>query len=704
MSSISVDIDNRGVCEVIFDMPHSSVNLLSTPVLEELEAHIESIKKDTQIRAVLFKSAKDGIFIAGADIGEIDSLDDESLAREKVKRGQDILTLITTIKPPTIAIIDGAALGGGFELALACDYRIATQNPKSKMGLVEVSLGVIPGFGGTHRLKELVGLSRALELIMGSKKIDADKALKMGLVDASVPSGYLEFKINSLLRELDSKQGRAKIASKRAKIPLIDKYLPAVVLMIASKRAVEKTKGHYEAPLKLIELYRASEPLSVEEALSLEVDTFCSLVVTPTCKNLISLYNTSEALKKESGTTRATKPITIEQASVVGGGVMGSGIVWLFSKLEILVRLIDRDPKQISKALKHIRSIYKTLRKRRRITDHQISTKLDHITYSTSLDAISNSNLVLEAIIESSSAKKDLYREIEARVSKECIIATNTSSLSISDLASELEHPQRFIGMHFFNPVNRMPLVEIIPGQMSSPKSVATVVELAKQSGKTPIVVGDCAGFLVNRILIPYINEAIQMFEEGEDMERIDALVEEFGMPMGPFALADEVGLDVGYKVGTLLYEAYGERMSIPKIFEDIYSLKILGKKSGSGFYLHGSKSLTPNHKVQALVKERRSFDSEEIIDRCMLIMVNEAARALDEKVVKNASYLDMAMVLGTGFAPFRGGLMRYAEDRGLENVVVTLSRLANAYGDRFVPCDALVKMSKESRSYFKES
>ncbi len=702
MSSITVTIES-GIASVVFDMPQSAVNLLSTAVLEELEREITALRSNQDVKIALFKSAKDGIFIAGADIAEIDNLSDEEEARAKVSRGQNILTLITALPFPTVAIIDGACLGGGFELALACEYRITTQNSKTKIGLPEVSLGVIPGFGGTQRLKDLVGLSKALELILGSKQINGKKALKLGLVDACVPSGYLDFKISSFVEQVLDSKGAEKILAKRSSGSFLDNYLPSLVLYFARKEVLKKTKGHYRAPLDLIKLYRECADKSLEESLRLEVETFCKLAITPTCKNLISLFRTSEALKKERGASKSVKAIPIQKATVIGGGVMGSGIVWLFSKLDILVRLVDMDLKQIASAMRNVGNIYAQIKRRKRITTREIEIKMGYISYSTQLDGLSSCDLCIEAIVEDAKIKKSLYADIEKRVSSSCIIATNTSSISINELSSQLEHPERFVGMHFFNPVNRMPLVEIIAADRTSATTVATVVELAKKAGKTPIVVGDCAGFLVNRILIPYINESIKMFEEGEDIVRIDRLIEEFGMPMGPFTLADEVGLDVGYKVGSVLQDAYGERMLIPSVFDKIYNLNLLGKKSGKGFYIHDSKQRSVNGEVQDLVDIKTSFDDVEIVDRSILIMVNEAARCLDEGVVANASYLDMAMVLGTGFAPFRGGLMRYAQDRGLDNVVVTLTRLANAYGDRFAPCEALVKMAEDGRNYFEE-
>jgi len=691
---------NEGVANLCCDLDNTSVNILSFEVLRALERKLEEIKVSKEIKLLKFTSAKEGIFIAGADIADIQSLTDEEHAYDLVSEGQRILSKITELPFATLAVIDGACLGGGFELALCCDYRIATQSSKTKIGLPEVNLGVLPGFGGTQRLKTLTGLSKALELILGGKILNGLKAQKLGIVDACVPQGYLEFREKSFI-EAVLKNPKKKSTKSGT---LLDHYLPQLVFHYARKNVMEKTKGKYPAPLVILDLMEKTQDREIYSALDDEARAFAKLAVTPISKNLIALFFSSEALKKERGVKRKVNPIVINMISVVGAGVMGAGIVFSFSKIDKLVRMKLRRYAQAGEAMKSITKVYDGFIKRHRLSQNEVANKLSHISYTTEYNGFSSCDLALEAIVENVEAKEEVYGQLEKVMDEKAIIASNTSSLSISLLSEKMNHPERFVGMHFFNPVPRMPLVEIIAGKKTSDKTIATVVSLAKELGKTPIVVGDCAGFLVNRILIPYINEAVRMFEDGADFQMIDKVVEDFGMPMGPFTLADEVGLDVGYKVSKVLEEAYGERMKISPILDRVYhQMQLLGKKSGKGFYVHASKQKEVNDAVKALVSTTRDFSEKEIIDRTMLIMINEAAMCLEEKVVANAQYLDMAMVMGTGFPPFRGGLLRYADSIGLDNVVNALSALEEQYGIRFSPSKHLVRMAKNAQTFYEK-
>ena len=701
-TTLTYTMDKDGIAEIIFDQPDAVVNLLTTAVMFELEQLLEKIKTQKRIKVLFFSSAKEGCFIAGADIKEIASLKTQREAYNKVRSGQQLLTRITLLPFPTVAIIDGACLGGGLELALCCDYRLATDSAKTKIGLPEVSLGVMPGFGGTQRLKTLVGLSKALELILGSKLLNGKKAEKLGLVDACVPHGYLDFKRQSFLKQIMDKKNKKAIVDRRFKATIFERFLPRVICKYVRKEVMKKTQGNYPAPLEVLELYENTHRKTENEALEMEAKAFAKLSISPISKNLISLFFTSEALKKEQGTDENVEVFQINNIGVFGGGVMGSGIVWLFSKANMLVRLKVRHYEAVGKTLKSVYGAYEAIIKRKRLTKREVEIKMGHITYTTAFDGLQNIDLCVEAITENSTIKKELYQTLESLLKPDAIIATNTSSLSIASLAASLKHPERFIGMHFFNPVPRMPLVEVIAATNTSARTVATVVALAKQTGKIPIVVGDCAGFLVNRVLMPYMNEAIRLFEEGADIAYVDALLKNFGMPMGPFLLADEVGLDIGFHVAEVLHDAYGERMMPSVMLERIaIKMKLLGKKGGEGFYTHKAKKATPNKAVKSLVLRQKEFDDKEIIDRVMLIMVNEASRALEEGIIKNAAYLDMAMVLGTGFPPFRGGLLRYADMLGIEDVVVTLKRLANAYGKRFEPSDLLQEMARKQQSFY---
>ncbi len=700
MKAFDFSVDNNGIATLCLDLEESAINILSSDVLRTLDSKLQEIKKAEDIRLLQITSAKDGIFIAGADISEIEDLRDEEEAYEKVREGQKILSEISALPYPTLAVIDGACLGGGLELALCCDYRLCTESPKTKIGLPEVNLGVLPGFGGTQRLKYLTGLSKALELILGGKILNGKKAEKLGVVDACVPQGYLEFKQKSFIELILNNPH--EIVKKRKKASLMDRYLPKLVFSYARKSVAAKTKNKYPAPLAVLDLMERTQNKEVEEGLEYEARAFSKLAITDISKNLIALFYTSEALKKERGVKRRINPLQVRLMNVVGAGVMGSGIVFQFSKIGKLVRMKLRRYEQATEALKSIQKVYDGIVKRHRLTPAEVNMRMGHITYTTDFSGFNNCDLALEAIVEDTKAKQELYGQLEEIMDEKAIIATNTSSLSITMLSEKMQHPERFIGMHFFNPVPRMPLVEIIPGKMTSDRTIATVVALAKEAGKTPVVVGDCAGFLVNRILLPYINEAVRMFEEGADFEKIDALISDFGMPMGPFVLADEVGLDVGYKVAKVLEDAYGERMKVSSILDRVYQqMQLLGKKSGKGFYIHGSKKREVNEEVVKLVFSKRRFDEQEIIDRALLIMINEAAMCLEEGIVENAQYLDMAMVMGTGFPPFRGGLLRYADSLGAQNVVMTLESLSKNHGMRFEPAKLLRDMAKNNKTFY---
>ncbi len=700
MKAFEFTLDNNGIATLCLDLEDSAVNILSSEVLRALDAKFNELKKAEDIRLLQITSAKEGIFIAGADIAEIEDLRDEDEAYEKVREGQKILSQISTLPFPTLAVINGACLGGGLELALCCDYRLCTENSATKIGLPEVNLGVLPGFGGTQRLKRLTGLSKALELILGGKILNGKKAEKLGVVDACVPQGYLEFKQKSFIELILSNP--EKILQKRKKGSWMDRFLPQLVFSYARKNVAAKTKNKYPAPLAVLDLLEKTNSKEVQEGLEYEARAFAKLAITDISKNLIGLFYASEALKKERGVKRRVKALPIKMINVIGAGVMGSGIVFQFSKIGKLVRMKLRRYEQAAQALKTIQKVYDGIIKRHRLTPAEVNMKMGHITYTTEFDGFNNCDLALEAIIEDKKAKQELYEQLEEIMDEKAIIASNTSSLSITMLSEKMKNPERFVGMHFFNPVPRMPLVEIIPGKKTSDKSIATVVALAKEAGKTPVVVGDCAGFLVNRILLPYINEAVRMFEEGADYEKIDALILDFGMPMGPFVLADEVGLDVGYKVAKVLEDAYGERMKVSSILDRVYQqMQLLGKKSGKGFYIHSGKKRQVNSEVVGLVFSKRTFDEQEIIDRAILIMINEAAMCLQEGIVENAQYLDMAMVMGTGFPPFRGGLLRYADSIGISNIVMTLESLAKNYGIRFEPAKLLQDMAKNNKTFY---
>ncbi|PHS36398.1 MAG: fatty-acid oxidation protein subunit alpha [Sulfurovum sp.] len=703
MQYFNRSIDERGIVTLTFDTPNSEVNVLCFDALYELEEEIIEMQEDKRIKALFIESAKAHIFIAGADINEIKAFENSAQTVEMLGRGQEIFNRLEDLPFPTVAMIDGACLGGGLELALACDYRVATNDAHTRIGLVEVSLGIIPGLGGTQRLPLLVGFTKAIELITASKRLKGDKALKLGLVDASVPGGYLGFKKEEFIQDILAERLEEKVKKNRKGILWYERLLPVKMLIakMARSAVLKQTDGHYPAPLRAIDVIEETLTMSLEEGLKVELEAFEPLATSQISKNLIELFFTSEALKKETFSKEKAK--LVKSAAVIGVGTMGSGIAWVLASKEIPVRLGARKMQSIAGAMAKMMKSFERIKRRGRLTSREIGLKMDRVTYTTTMQGLDEIDVVIEAVSEDPAVKKKIYETLEATVKEGAVIATNTSSLNITNLVKETQHPERFVGMHFFNPVAKMPLVEVIAGEKTSEESVATVVKLAKRLGKTPIKVSECAGFLVNRILLPYLNESARMFEEGEEIERIDRLLKAFGMPMGPFTLSDEVGLDIGEKVSTILYEAYGERMTPSSVLSEMTAKAWLGKKTGQGFYTHKGKSKTLNNSIGLLQNGMEKLEDDLILDRAILIMVNEAARCLEENVVDNAQYLDMAMVLGTGFPAFRGGLLRYADSRGSANVVARLLELEKQFGERFAPATLLLNMAEKNETFYDE-
>ncbi len=715
-NALTLTIEKNGVANLSFDLPNEKVNKLSAPVLAELEKAVNVIDGNKAIRVLIITSAKKDIFIAGADINEIKEIRDQKDAFEKVSRGQNILTKIAQLKVPTIAVINGACLGGGLELALACQYRVAIAGAKTVLGLPEVSLGIIPGFGGTQRLPQLLGLKDSLSMILSGKSVDAKKAFKIGLVDDIIREEFLEEKLGHFVTEILKSGARNIYLQKRndaRKKRFIFESLICgrfIIFYLAKKDLFEKTKGQYPAPFYALEVVKRTYGRTYgARGFKAELEAFCELVVGEISKNLIEIFFTNEALKKDSGIESEVEVADIQNAALLGAGVMGGGIAWLFANSNIDIRIKDITQNAIALGYNQIVKVFNQLKKIRKINTEQANMKIANVSTGLDFVGFGKAEFVIEAVVENMAVKKRILAEAETYVSKDAIIASNTSSLSISEMGAALQNPERFAGMHFFNPVNRMPLVEVIRGAKTSDKTISTIVKLSKKLGKTPIVVKDVAGFLVNRILLPYMNEAAYLLQEGAEVKRVDQVMERFGMPMGPFVLADVVGIDVGVKVSHSLFEAYGERMRVADVLDEIYNnhKELLGKKSGKGFYIHPENQ--ENREIEAIlatVRKAKNLHSiylhdAEILDRCILTMVNEAAKCLEENVVKNARYLDMAMIMGAGFPAFRGGVLRYADSRGIAEIVKRLEELNKKHGVRFEISKLLVEMAKDGKKFY---
>jgi 3-hydroxyacyl-CoA dehydrogenase/enoyl-CoA hydratase/3-hydroxybutyryl-CoA epimerase len=700
-----------GIFELLFDTEGEKVNILSTEAMKELDNLLDDMKNRGNIKVLLFTSAKKNIFIAGADINEIKSISDESEGSLKAKMGQDIFMKIEKLPFPTIAVIDGAAMGGGMEFALSCSYRLVSDNPKTKLALPEVNLGVLPGFGGTVRLPRAIGLMAALDMILSGKTVDGKKALKSGLADGFYPQAFLMDKAMEFALKLSKKPYKPQKMKPRKKRPLMVKLLEGpfkfIVFNNAKKTVMKKTRGNYPAPLLAIQTIKKNIGKSDSKAYTIEHQAFGKLSATEICKNLTGLFFSTEASKRPQVEGASGGKKSISKAAVLGAGVMGGKIAWLFSKNDIPVVMKDISWDAVSKGYQAAHEVYAQLQKIRKLDKREAGLKMQLISGAVDYKALGNPDIVVEAVVENLEIKKKVLAELEAHVREDTIIVSNTSSLSINDMASALKHPERFLGMHFFNPVNRMPLVEIIAGEKTSPDAIKHTAELTVGLGKTPVIVQDCSGFIVNRLLMPYLNEASYLIEHPGDFKTMDKEFLDFGLPMGPFTLLDEIGIDVGHKVAKVLHDAYGERMKPGKLFELLAERKdLLGKKGKKGFYLYGNKKRgVKNPEMDRLIGKvqtnRKKLSSEEIIERPLFIMVNEAARCLDEKAVASAEMLDLALIMGMGFPPFTGGLLKWADSIGLDRVVKKLEGYASEYGERFTPSTYLKDLAQKAKGFY---
>lgn len=693
--------DKIGILTI--DKPETDVNVLTTENLTELQnEHLIPLASRTDLDALIIRSAKSRIFIAGADINEIEGIHTEKDAFEKAEQGKAVFQKIEDLKIPVVCVINGACLGGGYELALACTYRVAAFSENVKIGLPEASLGILPGFGGSIRMPRLLGLTRALPLILGGRVVSAKDALKHGMVDRLFPAGSLDADAQAFAKQAAGK----KIRPKKRKKDLMTVFLEqtpvgrAMVFSQARKDVAKKAKDFYPAPYEIIRLLEKTGGRASSKAYRLESEHFARLGTTGVSKNLIKLFFMHEKYKKFAWTPLRTKMPPVKKCGVIGAGVMGGGIAQLVSAKNIPVRVKDINDKALGGALREARQIYQGALKRRKVTASELERKMNLISVGLTPEGLKRCDIIIEAVVEDLGIKQKVFKDLDDRSSSEAVLASNTSSLSVTKMAEVTKNPARVVGLHFFNPVHRMPLVEIIRAAQTSDETVERTVQFARLLGKTVIVVKDAPGFLVNRLLLPYMNEAAYLLEAGMRPEQIDRIVEAFGMPMGPVELADQVGIDVGVKVAHILQDAFGARMKVAGILEEVKEKGLLGKKSGKGFYLHRGRIRSVNPEVK-IGTHPVKVSEEDALKRMIYIMINEAARCLEEGVVDGPETVDIGMVMGTGFPPFRGGLLHYADQVGVKNIAADLERFAAQVDrDRFQPSAYLLKLASENRGF----
>ncbi|KLV09253.1 multifunctional fatty acid oxidation complex subunit alpha [Photobacterium aquae] len=699
-SAFSLSVADNGIAWLKIDVPDEKMNTLQAAFGEQVGAVLAELKGRSDIKGMVVHSGKPDNFVAGADIRMLDACRTADEARALASQGQQLFAELESLPFHIVAAIHGPCLGGGLELALACHSRICSDDDKTRLGLPEVQLGLLPGSGGTQRLPRLIGVAGALDMILTGKQLRAKKAKKLGVVDEAVPVSIL----------LTVAEQYALQPKPKRKLALKDRAMGgnllgrSLVFDQAGKATRAKTRGNYPATEAILEVVKYGLERGMEKGLEREAKLFGDLVMTPESAALRSIFFATTAMKKETGSSAEPRPIN--KVGVLGGGLMGGGISHVTAiKAGYPVRIKDIANEGLLNALSYNYRLLDKKRKRRIISKAQLQQNMLSISAGVDYSGFDHLDVVIEAVFEDLKLKHQMVAEIEANAKPDTIFATNTSSLPIHQIAEAAQRPENVVGLHYFSPVEKMPLAEVIPHQGTSEETIATVVSLAKKQGKTPIVVGDSAGFYVNRILAPYMNEAAFILLSGEPIEHLDNALLDFGFPVGPITLLDEVGVDIGAKIMPILIAELGERFQGPDVFDVLLKDGRKGRKSGKGFYRYDTKKKEVDKSVYKLLdlKPETKANAEDIALRCALMMLNEAARCLDEGVVRSARDGDIGAIFGIGFPPFLGGPFRYMDQLGIDKIVALLNEHTDRYGERFRPCERLVAMAQEGQCFYSQ-
>jgi 3-hydroxyacyl-CoA dehydrogenase/enoyl-CoA hydratase/3-hydroxybutyryl-CoA epimerase len=696
-----------GIAVVTLDVPGKPVNTISAAVRAEFRSALEGLARDASVKAVALFSGKADNFIAGADIEEFVSLTNAAEAERLSAEGQELINRVADLGKPIAVGIHGGCLGGGLELALACTYRVASDHPKTQIGLPETQLGILPGAGGCQRLPRLIGARAALDIILAGKVERAAKAFRLGIVDELVPQ--------SILRDITLQAARRLAGGwrPRRKRPggfkgfLLDgnPLGRRLVYRFAAKSVAAQTHGNYPAPPAALEAVRTGLERGMKQGFKREAHLFGQLAVTDVSRKLVQIFFATTELKKDRGAPNAPPPLAVQRLGIVGSGFMGSGIAGTaVAQAGVDVRLRDTELGRVAAGLGAARAILDDRLKRRRITKYEHTPLVALLSGSDVYSGFGRAELVIEAVFEDLQVKQNVVREVEAATGPTAVVASNTSTIPITRIAEAARRPERVIGMHFFSPVARMPLLEVIPGARTDLETISTAVAFGRRLGKTAIVVKDSPGFWVNRILAPYMNEAVHLLREGASIDGIDEVMIAFGFPVGPITLLDEVGLDVAQKASGVLFAAFGERLTPAPGLAELVKAGRLGRKAGKGFYRYvDGKKRGVDHSVYAAmgVHPNGGPRSAEIVVRLMSAMLNEAARAVGEGVVRSPRDGDIAAIYGFGFPPFRGGPLRHADDLGAARLVADLERLASRFGARFAPCEVLREQANRRTKFY---
>jgi len=706
---VRMDVED-GIAVIRLNQPGKPVNVISAGLVEAMHGILGRLEAGGEgVRAAVIISEKKGTWIAGADIEQFKDFKGPADGETASREGQKLLNRLERLVIPTVAAIDGAALGGGLETALACTYRIATDSPRTKLGLPEVQLGIIPGAGGTARLPRLIGIAASLDLMLTGKQLDGRRARSQGIVDEVVPVPVLLREAKRAANDLASGKLKPKGARRRGSPKGVENLpgLRGFIFRKARQGVVSKTHGLYPAPLRLLEVVERGLDKPLDAALELEAKAFGELAVTQEARSLVHLFFTSTAAKNDPPVPEGTRPKPVDHVAVVGAGFMGAGIAAVSAESGIEVRLKDVKPEAAAKGLKTARDTLIKRAKRKKLKPYQITALTDRVEATAAYTGFHTADVIVEAVFEDVSLKHGVLKEIESHIGADTVLGSNTSTIPIAELAKASARPENVIGLHFFSPVDKMPLLEIITHPGTAPWVTATSHAYGKKIGKTPIVVNDSPGFYANRILSPYMAEAALLLEEGVSIDDLDRAMTRWGYPVGPITLYDEVGLDVAQKAGKIMAAAFADRMKPSQVIDKMVADGRLGRKNGKGFFTYGDdgKKTGADESVYALIgaAPRKQVSREEIQDRLGLMMVNEAVRTLEEGVLHSARDGDVGAVMGIGFPPFRGGPFWYVDTVGAQDVVARLKKLEQAHGSRFAPAKMLLDHAAGGKKFFPE-
>jgi 3-hydroxyacyl-CoA dehydrogenase/enoyl-CoA hydratase/3-hydroxybutyryl-CoA epimerase len=702
MGAFTLTKREDGIAILTMDVAEDSMNTLKADFGEEITSILDEIENDDAIRGVVVASGKKDSFVAGADVSMLAACNDADEAETLSTSGQKLFDRMEGMKKTFVAAIHGPALGGGLELALACHYRVCSDSPKTQLGLPEVQLGLLPGSGGTQRLPALIGIQTAMKMMLTGAPMRAKQAKKAGIVDDMVPQ--------SILLDVAIEMANKPIKKREMKKDMTAKVLENtafgrnILFKKAREQTLSKTLGNYPAPMYIIDCIEAGITNS-RKGYETEARLFGQLVMTPESEQLRQIFFATTDMKREAG-IEGVSAAKVNKVGVLGGGLMGGGIAFVTAtKAKVPARIKDISSDGIAGAIRYSYDILNKKVKKRFMLKTAMQKELSLLTGCLDYSGYKHNDMVIEAVFEDVNLKQKMVADIEDHCNENTIFASNTSSIPIAQIAAEAKRPENVVGLHYFSPVDKMPLAEVIPHEKTSDQTISTTVEFAKRQGKTPIVVKDGAGFYVNRILAPYVSEAGFMAIEGQPLDAIDKALTKFGFPVGPFKLLDEVGIDVGTKIIPILKGQFGDRFNAPEAFDKLLENDRKGKKNKSGFYDYADKKPGKNvddsvYKLLGITPEKK-FSDDTVVERCVLMMLNEAALCLQEDVIRNPRDGDIGAIFGIGFPPFRGGPFRYMDSLGIDHVVSRLEHYANNYSEKYKPAEILLTMSKEGKTFY---